>query len=174
VPRRRAIPVALGVACYALALLQRPGTVYADTKVDLLVDPLGFLGEVTGAWTEQIGLGHVFGGQYGGYLFPMGPWFWLFERVGAPDWVAQRLWLATILFAAGAGPGVLFAAASPVSSGDACSRQAPSRKTAASAVTRAMRMWSPYFGSGFCQLSSIIRMIPEKSFEPPPRSTNRW
>src|SRR3954447_24117764 len=28
--------------------------------------------------------------------------------------------------------------------------------------------------AGTTQLSSIILMIPEKSFEPPPRSTNRW
>src|SRR5206468_926974 len=31
-----------------------------------------------------------------------------------------------------------------------------------------------YCSSGTCQLSSIILMIPEKSFEPPPRSTKRW
>src|SRR5690606_15536288 len=38
-----------------------------------------------------------------GYLWPMGPWYWVWERLGVPDWVAQRLWLGTILFAAGAG-----------------------------------------------------------------------
>src|SRR5690606_18547328 len=35
--------------------------------------------------------------------FPAGPWFWVFDRLGVPDWVAQRLWLGTILFVAGIG-----------------------------------------------------------------------
>ena len=38
-----------------------------------------------------------------GYLFPMGPYYWLLEQIGLPDWVAQRLWLGSLLFAAGAG-----------------------------------------------------------------------
>ena len=36
----------------------------------------------------------------------MGPYYWLMQTLGFPDWVAQRIWLGTILFAAGAG--VLF------------------------------------------------------------------
>ncbi len=58
-------------------------------------------------WDPNVGLGTVTH-QNIGYLWPMGPWYWVFDRLGAPDWVAQRLWLATILFAAGAG--VLFLA----------------------------------------------------------------
>jgi hypothetical protein len=57
VNRQRAIPLGLAAACYLLALVQRPGLVYADTKVDLHVDPIGFLGDVASAWTEQIQLG---------------------------------------------------------------------------------------------------------------------
>src|SRR5690606_32152804 len=38
-----------------------------------------------------------------GYLWPMGPWYWFFETLGFPDWVAQRLWLGTLLFAAALG-----------------------------------------------------------------------
>ena len=34
--------------------------------------------------------------QHLGYLFPVGPWFWAFEQLGVPDWVAQRLWLGTL------------------------------------------------------------------------------
>ena len=30
---------------------------------------------------------------------PMGPWFWALERLGVPDWVAQRLWLGTLALA---------------------------------------------------------------------------
>ena len=94
---RRALPLGLAAACYLLALVQRPGTVYADTKVDLLVNPQGFLGAVASAWTDQIQLGHVFGGQFGGYLFPMAPWFALGDTLGLPVWLVQRLWFGTVL-----------------------------------------------------------------------------
>ena len=43
-----------------------------------------------------------------GYLVPTGPWFWLFEQVGAPDWVAQRLWWGTLSFLAALGARWLF------------------------------------------------------------------
>ena len=38
-----------------------------------------------------------------GYLWPMGPWFWAFDALGVPDWVAQRLWLGTLTLAAALG-----------------------------------------------------------------------
>ena len=41
--------------------------------------------------------------QYIGYLWPMGPFYWVFDQLGVPDWVAQRLWLGTVMFAAGLG-----------------------------------------------------------------------
>ena len=56
-------------------------------------------------WDSGTGLGTVTH-QTLGYLFPMGPYYWLMQTLGFPDWVAQRIWLGTILFAAGAG--VLF------------------------------------------------------------------
>ena len=43
-----------------------------------------------------------------GYLFPMGPYYWLMDAVGVPDWVAQRLWLGTISVAAALGARWLF------------------------------------------------------------------
>ncbi len=43
-------------------------------------------------WDPNIGMGTVTH-QNIGYLLPMGPWYWSFEHVGVPDWVAQRLWL---------------------------------------------------------------------------------
>ena len=53
-------------------------------------------------WDPNIGMGTVTH-QNIGYLFPMGPYYWLFDRLGVPDWVAQRLWLGSLLFAAGVG-----------------------------------------------------------------------
>src|SRR4051794_24099259 len=98
-PRRRAraIPAGLALAAYVLALVQRPGTVVADTKVDLYVNASSFLRDVASAWTDTGQLGHVFGGQYGGYLFPMAPWFAAGDALGVPVWLVHRLWLGTVL-----------------------------------------------------------------------------
>jgi len=95
----------LAVATYVPLLLTARGRVVADTKTYLYLDPGRLLERAPSMWDPNIGFGTVTH-QNIGYLFPMGPWFWVFERLGAPDWVAQRLWLATIMFAAGAG--VLF------------------------------------------------------------------
>jgi arabinofuranan 3-O-arabinosyltransferase len=99
----RLIPLGLVAASYVLALVQRPGTVVADTKVDLYVDPSGFLADVASAWTPTGQLGHVFGGQYGGYLFPMAPWFAGGDALGVPTWIVHRLWLGTLFALAAYG-----------------------------------------------------------------------
>jgi arabinofuranan 3-O-arabinosyltransferase len=96
--RRRSIPIGLTLASFALAFAQRPGTVVADTKVNLYVDPGRFLHDIASAWTPTASLGHVFAGQYGGYLFPMAPFFALGDQLGLPAWVVHRLWLG-MLFA---------------------------------------------------------------------------
>ncbi|MBI5103621.1 MAG: DUF3367 domain-containing protein [Solirubrobacterales bacterium] len=93
----RAIPLVLAALSYALALVQRPGQVVADTKVHLYLDPGRFLGDVASLWSPTTDLGHVWAGQYGGYVWPMAPWFWLGDALGLPDWLVQRLWLGTIL-----------------------------------------------------------------------------
>jgi hypothetical protein len=91
------VPLALGAAAFALALAQRPGVAAADTKIDLHVDPAGFLSEVAALWSASGGLGQVQAGQYAGYLFPMGPFFALGHALGLPDWLVQRLWLGSLL-----------------------------------------------------------------------------
>ena len=48
-------------------------------------------------WDPHIGMGTVTH-QNIGYLFPMGPYYWVLDKLGVPDWVAQRLWLGSILF----------------------------------------------------------------------------
>jgi hypothetical protein len=53
-------------------------------------------------WDPNIGFGTVTH-QNIGYLFPMGPYYWLADVTGVPMWLAQRLWLGSILFLAGAG-----------------------------------------------------------------------
>jgi len=100
---REALPTAiLAVTIYVPLLLTKPGRVGADTKTYLYLDPGRMLGRATSMWDPNIGMGTVTH-QNIGYLWPIGPWYWFADVLGMPDWVAQRLWLGTILFAAGVG-----------------------------------------------------------------------
>ncbi|HZN87710.1 MAG TPA: alpha-(1-_3)-arabinofuranosyltransferase family protein [Thermoleophilaceae bacterium] len=94
---RRLLSPALAALAFAIALLQRPGEAVADTKIDLHVDPVGFLADVASVWSDSGGLGQVQSGQYSGYLFPMGPFFALGDLLGLPPWLIQRLWLGLLL-----------------------------------------------------------------------------
>ncbi|HET8953212.1 MAG TPA: alpha-(1-_3)-arabinofuranosyltransferase family protein, partial [Solirubrobacteraceae bacterium] len=93
----------LTALAFALALIQRPGEATSDTKIGLHVDPVSFLGDVAAAWSPTEDLGHVQGGQYGGYLFPMGPFFALGRLFGLSPWLVHRLWLGLVLFVAAWG-----------------------------------------------------------------------
>src|SRR5476649_2881033 len=53
-------------------------------------------------WDPNIGFGTVTH-QNIGYLFPMGPYYWLLNAMRVPDWISQRLWLGTLVFFAGLG-----------------------------------------------------------------------
>src|SRR3712207_4194386 len=95
----------LALVAYLPLLFTARGRVAADTKSYLYLDPSRLLERAPWMWDPNIGFGTVTH-QNIGYLFPLGPWYWTLDRLGLPDWVAQRLWLGTVLFAAGAG--VLF------------------------------------------------------------------
>src|SRR3954471_14810497 len=95
--RDRAVPAGLAALAFALALIQRPGLASSDTQIDLHVDPAGFLADVASAWSPTGDFGHVQGGQYGGYLFPMGPVFAAGHALGLAPWLVQRLWLGLVL-----------------------------------------------------------------------------
>ena len=77
--------------------MQRVGEASSDTKIDLHVDPGGFLADVASMWADSGGLGQVQAGQYAGYLWPMGPFFALGHALGLPEWLVHRLWLGTLL-----------------------------------------------------------------------------
>jgi arabinofuranan 3-O-arabinosyltransferase len=92
--------------CYLPFLATRPGWISADTKSYLYLDPGALLAKAWSMWDPGVGLGTV-SHQTIGYLWPMGPWFWFFETIGVPDWVAQRLWWGTLLFVATSGTAYL-------------------------------------------------------------------
>lgn len=94
--------LALLAVAYVPLLLTRPGQVGADTKTYLYLDPSRLLSRAPWMWDTSIGLGTVTH-QNIGYLWPMGPYYWVAEQLGLPDWIAQRLWLGTVIAAAGLG-----------------------------------------------------------------------
>jgi len=102
-PAPRRIPPRIGLAacCLLLTLLpfvSAPGNIIADSKLDLSVNPVGYLARAFSLWDPQ-----QFGqlqNQANGYLFPMGPFFALGRLAAAPPWVSQRLWISAVLIAA--------------------------------------------------------------------------
>ena len=91
------------VLCYLPLITASPGKVVADTKSYLYIDPGRLLASAASMWDPKIGLG-TSSHQSIGYLFPMGPYYWLtHEALGIPAWLSQRIWLGTLLLAAGFG-----------------------------------------------------------------------
>ncbi|MEI8001558.1 MAG: alpha-(1-_3)-arabinofuranosyltransferase family protein, partial [Actinomycetes bacterium] len=97
----------LALVVYVPLLVSHWGTLEADTKQYLYLDPGGLLRSAPNLWNSRIDGGSVTH-QNIGYLWPMGPFYWVTNVLGVPDWVAQRLWMGSIQFLAALGAYVLF------------------------------------------------------------------
>ena len=92
----------VAVAAFVPMLAAQPGTVTDDTKTYLYLDPGRYVRQAVSMWDPNVGLGTVTHENVG-YLLPMGPFYWVMAELHVPLWVAQRLWMGCLLFAAGAG-----------------------------------------------------------------------
>lgn len=104
---RRSLPslvswLVLAVLSYVPTFTSKPGMVAADTKQYLYLDPGRLTESAMSMWSPDQGMGTVTH-QNIGYLFPMGPYYWVIHVLGIPMWVGQRLWMGSLLFAAGTG-----------------------------------------------------------------------
>lgn len=95
------------VVAFVPTLLAARGLATADTKDYLYIDPGRLTKTAPLMWDPNSALGTVTHENIG-YLFPMGPFFWLARTLGVPMWVSERLWLGLLL--AGAGLGILYLA----------------------------------------------------------------
>ena len=94
---QRLLFLAIVVAGYAVAFIQRPGEAVADTRIELSADPGLFLERVASLWSSTTDLGHLQSGQFNGYLVPMAPYFAAGDAAGVPMWIVQRVWLGTLI-----------------------------------------------------------------------------
>jgi arabinofuranan 3-O-arabinosyltransferase len=92
---RGLVAAVLAAACF----LQEPGRIVPETKLDLLVDPVRFMGRALRLWQPEAAFGHI-QNQAVGYLFPMGPFFAAGDVLGIPVWIVQRAWMAALLVVA--------------------------------------------------------------------------
>src|SRR5262245_61765456 len=95
-PIRKLRVLAACSALTGLAFVQDAGLVVPDTKVDLMVNPLGWLSRTLSLWNPTGSFGQVQDQAYG-YLWPMGPFFALGQILHVPTWVTQRLWWSLLL-----------------------------------------------------------------------------
>ncbi len=82
-----------------LNLLQSPGRVTFDSKLDLQLAPWDFMVRSLSLWNPRSSLGEI-QNQATGFLFPMGTWFAAGDGLGVPMWVWERLWSALVMLAA--------------------------------------------------------------------------
>ncbi len=97
-----AVWVGLALISYVPLFLTQPGKVAADTKQYLYLDPGRLIQSAISMWDPDVGAGTVTH-QNIGFLFPMGPYYWLVAELHIPVWVGQRFWMGSLFFAAGTG-----------------------------------------------------------------------
>jgi arabinofuranan 3-O-arabinosyltransferase len=92
----------LALLAYLPAVASSPGRMPADTKLYLYLDPGRLISDARWTFDARQFAGWV-PHQIVAYLWPQGPWYWLGDAIGLSDWVTHRLWIGTLMLAAGGG-----------------------------------------------------------------------
>jgi len=92
----------LAALAYVPALMSSPGRMPADTKLYLYLNPARLLSDSIWSFDARQFAGWV-PHQIIAYLWPTGPWYTALQAIGVPDWVSHRLWIGTLMLAAGTG-----------------------------------------------------------------------
>lgn len=87
------------VSVILVNLLQQPGLITFDTKLDMQLNPADLLARSVDLWNGDWALGGL-QNQASGYLFPMGPVFLIGDVLGVPMWIWERLWSAAVMLLA--------------------------------------------------------------------------
>jgi len=99
-PRPARVPtLVLGLvsALFGLEIfIQRWGRIIHDTRTDLALDPIRFMGNTLHLWEPVADMGRV-QNQVVGYLVPMGPFFGIGHLLNIPTWIVQRAWITLAL-----------------------------------------------------------------------------
>jgi arabinofuranan 3-O-arabinosyltransferase len=95
----------LAALAYFPLFLSRPGKLSSDTFDGLYVNPARTLSQAASRWDSSTSLGTLADRSFN-HAFPMSLWYRGFDLIGVPVWVAQRLWMGSLLMLAGLG--VLF------------------------------------------------------------------
>ena len=92
----------LVVVTFPALMLAKPGWITADTKAYLYLNPWKLIVSSQSMWNPDVNMGTVTHEQIG-YLFPMGPFYWLVHSIGIPMWIGERIWFTALFVVAGGG-----------------------------------------------------------------------
>ncbi|MFM8267808.1 MAG: alpha-(1-_3)-arabinofuranosyltransferase family protein [Ilumatobacteraceae bacterium] len=92
----------MALIAYVPLLASRPGRMVADTKLYLYLNPGRLISDAPITWDTRQFAGWV-PHQTISYLWPQGQWYWIFDQLAIPDWVAHRLWVGSLFLIAGLG-----------------------------------------------------------------------
>jgi len=99
------IAVIVIIATFPLAFL--PERLISFTIMDLHIDPLGFLLELSNMWNPNRYFGE-FSARRLGYIFPVAAYFSAMQVLGLSPSLIERLWLFLVFFTGGISINILF------------------------------------------------------------------